>query len=154
MKFKINQAADVTTVAFRGDINESFVDDTVELAKQLATKRVVFDCEAVGRINSIGVSGWASLLGDLSKRHVLAYTRCPAGFIDYVNLVDSFRAGGTIESFYVPLYCKKCDRKGSVLVESLAANPAGPLPTVPCPKCAAPMQPEVEAEDFLQFLGG
>ncbi len=74
---------------------------------------LTFDFDQLKLVNSIGIKYWVRFVGELEKRPELyiSFKNCRKQIIDCSNVVAGFKpSNAKISSFYVPIYCKNCER--------------------------------------------
>ena len=123
-----------------------------KLSKGIKGGHVVFDCENVGTINSLGIRAWKNLLEKVAKKATIEFQRCSSDFVDAANLVSDITVLGVIASFYATLGCASCGVSHAVLLASKDVDPEAGYGSHKCRKCAKQLTAEVDARDFLAFL--
>lgn len=154
LKYKIAFEPERTTVQLIGSIDEHIGEILKEIRPQVPTKKLVFDCEKLALINSIGVATWLAHIaafGDLE----LHFVNCPYQFTSLCLIIPDLTASGTVESLYVRFFCEECDGDHqNVLATRDETLKLGTFKLVPCPKCRNIMRLELDDEDFIQVFQG
>jgi len=107
------------------------------------------------RLNSVGVRNLLGFIHQWGDKPLI-YQECPDVLMDQISMVQDLLGFGkrvaTIESFFAPYVCIKCEHEKDFLVDisALVANKLN-LKDETCPKCQSEMEPELSPE-FLQFL--
>jgi len=151
MNYKIQHGAEVSVITLEGDINEEIRESLDEIEKELKSKQVVFDCEGVRKINSIGVRDWMLSLGRLANRCAVSFVNCPEVFVDMAVMVPTFTRGRPIRSFYATYVCEDCAVERTLLVEIKAGQAVLPGDCV-CAKCGGKLMPDEELESDIRFV--
>lgn len=139
------------TVHLSGQIDE--YADLSSLLQEKDPLRINF--KNVTRLNSVGVRNLLTFIRDWGDRPI-TYVECPDIVMDQLSMVKDLMGMGQrvaeVESFYAPYACDSCDHETEFLI-SVADLKSNELKLLPkkCPKCSAPMDPELSTE-FLQFL--
>lgn len=100
---------------------EGYMDENCSMDESLIQSHlteITFDFDKIVMVNSIGIKYWMHLMAKLSNRlHLkIKFRNCRKPIVDSVNFVSGFRPPRSIiESFYIPLYCQKCDRVFDIL---------------------------------------
>jgi hypothetical protein len=116
--------------------------------------KVVFNCEHLGIINSIGAATWVSNIGAFSDLR-MAFRNCPHTFTALCLMLPGFTATGVVESLYVRYNCSGCMRLGrAILAHREEALRQGGFKPVQCPTCGRPMQPDEDDEELIGVLRG
>ncbi len=96
---------------------ESNLDETTQLSCQPAEQHetLVVDFEKVKLINSTGIGIWINFITALieqSNINKVIFRNARRMVINQINSVKDFLpAIGTVESFYLPLYCERCSKQ-------------------------------------------
>lgn len=97
------------------------IDEDVDFSKLSSIKSpgFHFNFEKVSMINSCGIREWIKFMDSLGSMANIKYLNCPQIIIEQMNMVYGFvRKGVTVESFYAPYYCEKCDIEVKVLIKT------------------------------------
>jgi ABC-type transporter Mla MlaB component len=152
MKHQSTTEGDVTTITLSGDMTEDVTAALTAIRGSKLAKQVVFDCERVDRMNSIGVGRWVQFLEQIGRGRSLAFEHCPPSFVDYANILPNFFCSGEVRSIFAPFTCGgRCGRAALVLLETKGLTSAGLAPQL-CGKCEGQLSVDVDAEDYLGFL--
>ncbi len=151
MKFKVSAVGDAALVLLSGDIDSDIDDVTSAIDAAVGTKDLVFDCQDLRRINSIGVKGWIGAVHRWSQARTLAFRNCPHSFIDMSIMVPAFIGESAIQSFHATFKCDNCHREALTLIEIQDRKATGTQPSV-CGKCGGRMLPGVDLESDLEFV--
>lgn len=149
VKYKIQFAPDLTTVAFKGHIDERIGEALAEIRPQVKTAKAVFDLAGIDLINSIGISTWIAHLAAF-KSIDLHYVRAPYAFVSLCQILPMLAVGRCLDSFQIRFHCGACndddERLGWVGRDETLAT--GKFKTLPCPRCKKPMEADPHDEDF------
>lgn len=152
MKFAVKTTTEYTEVALKGDIDEGAEAVLAEIKAKLKPGRIVFDCDNVQNVNSIGLRHWSSFVSSLTPGYTVEYINCATVLIDYASLSKSFLGGGKIVSFHAPYLCGSCSHSFMTLFQTEAVRAKGGLDPVSCPKCKRAGQLEVQEDVYLDWL--
>lgn len=105
LKTDVQENADRVTYFLKGELNE-----TGELPELKPTsKKICIDFGGLLGINSVGVLKW---LRWLPGKPQLILANCPTHLMQQMSIVPTMVGDNvTIESFYVPLYCDRCEKE-------------------------------------------
>ena len=151
MKFKVSAMGEAALVLLSGDIDSDVEEVVSAIDTAVGEKNLVFDCQDLRRINSIGVKGWINAVNRWGKRRPVAFRNCPHAFIDMAIMVPAFLGTCEIQSFQATFKCDNCGREALQLVEVKGKQATGTQPTV-CPKCGGKLLPGVDLESDLEFV--
>lgn len=143
---------DKATIAISGNIDETANQSLLDLASAISAPKLVFDCQAINTVNSVGISAWATFIKGLQSRHQLAFAKCPQVFIDVCLMIPIVTGGGVIESFYLSYPCETCEKTTNILVESKSLADPGSLVTRNCERCGQKMTANEDLDDYLNML--
>ena len=108
-------SGDDAHISLEGVIDE---DTNFDKIKSLKMDKFIFDFNNVTMINSCGIREWIKYLQEIDSATV-TYINCPQIIIEQVNMVHGFiRKGITIDSFYAPYFCEKCDVGKKILLKN------------------------------------
>lgn len=151
MKIKVSALGEAALVLLSGDIDSDVEDVTSAIDAATGAKNLVFDCQDLRRINSIGVKGWINAIGRWSKDRTVAFRNCPHAFIDMAVMVPAFIGTCDVQSFQATFKCDNCHRESLQLIEVKGKQATGTQPTV-CAKCGGRLLPGVDLESDLEFV--
>lgn len=99
---------DSVTLSISGDINAEFAwPKLTETAN--AKKTIRINLARVQYINSVGVKNWIRTFPYTQKRVELFAVNVHV--MDAFNMTPAMQLGCKIMSFYLPVYCEKCEEK-------------------------------------------
>lgn len=135
---------------------EGPIDDRDELEKELGQflGSLTVHCEAVTRINSIGVKKWMKFFQDLRNKNVDVYFEAVSpALVEQFNQVKNFGCGGSVISFMLPYRCAPCNHNFSMkeLVQQVRAK-GSPPPHYKCPKCGKDAEFDELPEEYCSFI--
>jgi anti-anti-sigma regulatory factor len=113
--FKAEKVAngDEVKVKLQGHIDEDAQFNSLALG---SAKKVVLDLDSVTAINSCGIREWIKWIRTAQPSSQIVYQNCPKVIVDQINMVAGFLPdNGKVESFYVPLFRRKRQRKDGVV---------------------------------------
>jgi hypothetical protein len=136
---QIDEAADYSPVAHQGK------------------KRIEFDFEKVGFINSTGLQRWIKFLQAIAPETVVAFTRCSIRVVTQLNMFPGFLAGRkvAIDSFFAPYFCEACDQACELLLDvkkHQADLMAARAPKQQCPRCKKDAEFDGIEKKYFLFL--
>lgn len=150
--FTITKKENTYYIAGRLDENAKFAT----LPTDSTQLRISF--KDLTRINSLGIKKWVTYISKLSAQ--LTFTHCPSFIIEQMIMLPEFRAGATIESFYLPFFCQGCNRESNQLVDISVVNDnienslATYTAKLHCDRCRGPLEFDDDAETFTKILNG
>ncbi len=119
----------------------------------LEQKTINFDFDKVTMINSCGIREWIKFLEKIPEKTHIIYNSCPQIIIEQINMVHGFfRKGASINSFYAPYYCEKCEKENKVHLKSEQVKNRK-APKMECPKCGEDMDFDAIEAQYFSFLG-
>lgn len=136
-------------MSFHGEIDVSA--DFSELVRRLRG-RAIFRLSEIHRINSIGVREWVNFVSNLPGVTDLTFTHCAPAIVRQLNMIDNFRAGASIRSFYAPYTCETCRISHDKLVDVSHLDDDGLPPEAVCSECKGPLLFDEDPERYLGFL--
>lgn len=152
MKFRLVTKGDCTHIELSGHIDEDVKHALRDIEAAVKTPLAVFDCEGIGKINSIGIKDWILAFDRLDKRFASTYVRCTTAFIDMATMVPSFTKLRPILSFATAFLCDTCQREKSAMIE-VANGVVASLPEAPaCDKCGAAMLQDDDLAGDIDFV--
>ena len=146
---------------------DSDLDETTQLSCDPADHHeiLIVDFDSVTFINSSGIGLWVIFIAALQERSNIKqviFKNAHRLIINQVNSVRDFLpAGGSIESFYLPLYCNKCNKQFNNLFEtsSFDASKVDDLESlnlkIDCneyPSCIDEIEIDAIPKKYLNFL--
>ena len=154
LTYKMTFADGITTAALDGMIDERAGEVLREIRTQVKTPAMVFDCDGVTFINSIGVSVWIAHIKAFSGLQ-LRFVNATYPFASHCLIIPDLAGGGRIDSLYVRYYCEHCDTGEYQLSLALRDDIAkqGRFRVLPCMRCRRPLGPDPDDGDFLALLG-
>lgn len=109
----------------KGRLDEAAKFPAIDKWKNL--KIIEVDFNDLNFLNSVGIAGWIFFLKEIKKgfpEALFVYDRCPDVIVERVNWIKGFLPeGGSVRSFYIPLYCKHCDHTTPLLVQANSFEP-------------------------------
>ena len=146
-----------------GYIGENSDLFTVRLA---GIKDLIIDMGGINYINSIGIKNWVLWTRKIPAGLNVAFQNCPMCIVNQMSMVvDFLPKGATVQSFYLPFFCDKCNGEKNILIEKgkdfQFATAEAPrqvkIPTAPdCVKGREPKDCELELDvipdKYLAFL--
>jgi anti-anti-sigma regulatory factor len=150
LSWRLKQKPEVVVVEFAGTLDEHV--DFNELSSRLQGS-VVFHLEGVRRINSYGAREWVRFLRALTRVGHLKFTHCSPAVVMQMNMIQSFRGSASVESFFAPYECPRCEREENrlLLAIDVPAHDFSRLPTFDC-GCGGLLELDDLAEHYLSFL--
>jgi anti-anti-sigma regulatory factor len=150
LKWKVTPRGGDTHVVLDGDINEA--TGFGEL-KQLRG-RVLFDMEAVRRINSFGVRELVDFLIALGKSCTIEAERCSPAIVSQLNMLPILSSNMRVRSLIAPLECPECFSESEVMVEIPLGAKQVRMPKTPCKSCSKEMLLAEPEDRYFAFLSG
>jgi hypothetical protein len=146
-------AEGATKAALEGMIDERAGEVLREIRTQTKTPLLVFDCDGVTFINSIGVSTWIAHIKAFAGID-LRFVNATYPFASHCLIIPDLAGGGRIDSLYVRYYCEHCDtgdyQSSLATREEIAKQPR--FRSLPCMRCRRPLAPDPDDGDFLALL--
>lgn len=119
----------------------------------LEQKTISFDFDKVSMINSCGIREWIKFIEKIPESTHIVYNNCPQIIIEQINMVHGFfRKGASINSFYAPYFCEKCDKENKVHLKAEQVKNRK-APKMECPKCGEEMDFDAIEAQYFSFLG-
>lgn len=153
LKGRIARGEGFTVVRLDGVIDEhnelaSFTD------KIGSGDSLLVDLGGIKRLNSVGVRDWVNWLRALRPKFVrIVLFDCPPPVMNEVNFVKNFAEGAHITTFAVPLFCARCNKEESRLIEVAPLRAGGKkLPSFVCEKAACENTIDDDEDSYLAFL--
>lgn len=124
---------------------------------------VVWDCQAVERVNSVALANWIRCFRRLDPRQQYIFRGVPRRIVEIFNNVADFLPNFyRVESFNFPYSCEFCDHeedeflvRGKHYLEAQSATSHSVTriaAQLNCPGCQGMMEPTVKPEVYLRFL--
>lgn len=124
---------------------------------------VVWDCQSVERVNSVGLSNWIQCFRNLDPRQQYVFRKVPRRIVEiFNNVCDFLPTFYRVESFYFPYSCEFCDHeedeffvrgKDYLEAQSATSHSVSRIPAqLNCPKCQGMMEPTMKPEVYMRFL--
>ena len=136
---------DRISVSVQGAISDKVTLDATAIPPK---KIVVLDVSGVIRINSYGVRTWCVFLSDLCDKSKSVHLEgVPPVFVQQANMIRSFFASATIDSFFTPWCCPECESEENILHRVNDTIPE----TTPCRECKADMEFDDIRDAYLSF---
>lgn len=168
MAYKILVADNQIQLQLEGSIDEHFICPTEEVKAAIkGSVKLVIDWEKVSFVNSVAIANWLKFLRALyqhSPTLKVSYHNCPSLIIDEINWVRGFLpAGATVESFFAPVHCKRCEKSFNIKFASAQVKGKdshqiiSSIKTLDCkifPECQKQLSLDVLEESFFKFLRG
>ena len=151
LHYKVEKKDSSTTVYLRGDLVNDVKASFESLEALFETRDLIFDCEGLGKINSIGVRHWLMFLDRISKAHDFRFRNCREGFMDTAVMIPGFTRNRPIESFYTSIGCSGCSNEKSILVKVKKKKAIRPE-AVTCEKCGNLMETADNFDDHFVNL--
>jgi len=148
VKSRVEQRAGGTWIALSGHLNETA--DLTPLTKLPGP--LTIDLSDLDRINSIGVRMWLNFVHACEAAGLsLTFERCSPAIVGQISMITNFMgARSKVKSILVPYLCTACKAEDLQLLE---LSPGAALkPTLPCPKCQAPMVIDELVETYTELL--
>lgn len=139
---------------------DGVIDEHNELAsytERIGSGEALFiDLGGVKRLNSVGVRDWVNWLRALKPKFArIVLFDCPPPVMNEVNFVKNFADGAYITTFSVPLFCARCNKEESRLLESAPLKANGrKLPSFACGQASCENVIDDDEESYLAFLDG
>jgi len=149
--YKVEKQDTSTTVFLLGDLVNDVKPSFDSLEVLFETRDLIFDCEDLGKINSIGVRHWLMFLDRISKAHDFRFRNCREGFMDTAVMIPGFTRNRPIDSFYTNVACQGCANEKSMLVKVKSKKAVRPEP-VTCEKCGNSMEIADNFDDHIANL--
>ena len=114
-KLKINvlKADSSLNIEFTGYIDEDTNLSEIDLQGVIT---LVFEWAQVKGINSCGIREWIQWIEKIPPDTKVHIMNCPRVMITQIGMIKGFLPKNTtIESFFVPYFCEKCEATTSVL---------------------------------------
>ena len=152
-KVKVTNENRILTISIQGFIDKNFNNFSVELAK-LSPKfdQVVFDLSELTHIDSSGIKEWIRMVEGM-KPTPIVYKKCPAFFINQLNMVDGMLLFNTVvESCFVPYYSDELDKEVNLLIPVSKTAAAINAIQAEIERDGVKYKIDVVKENFFKFL--
>ena len=153
LKFEHSKESSVSTVRWKGAIDENWDDGISKLEEDLE-KNVRFYFDSIDSVNSVGIRRWTNFIENLCKNHKVTYCDCPSVIVSTLNICFGFQGSATVERFKVEFECPPCGTNlshyfnGKDSLEKINEN----ISAVRCPSCNGAVDPTSDLDDYLEFL--
>lgn len=111
----IESDTDSAVYCFEGNIDEHFDYRRVPV---LTVQNITFHLRGVMSFNSCGTREWIYFLRQFPRSSRLTIKECSVVMYDQYNIVPQLFEHASIESFYAPYFCPKCDEEVTCLIET------------------------------------
>jgi hypothetical protein len=148
LHYKVEKKETSTTIFLRGDLVNDVRTSFESLEALFETRDLIFDCEGLGKINSIGVRHWLMFLDRISKAHDFRFRNCREGFMDTAIMIPGFTRNRPIDSFYTAITCSGCHNEKSVLFKVKKNKTVNPEAII-CEKCGNAMETSENFDDHI-----
>lgn len=135
----VKEDQDTVTLSLAGDINAQFAWPAVPNA---AGKKIMINLNGVQYINSVGVKNWIRTYPFLGKKVELYEVN--VHMMDSFNMTPAMQFDCKIKSFYLPVYCQKCEEK----FELISADDVNfsDDPKIQLKPCSCGLMPEIDTD--------
>lgn len=117
---------------------------------------LLVDLGGVKRLNSVGVRDWVNWLRTTrTKFREIVIFDCPPPVMNEVNFVKNFAEGAYITTFAAPLYCARCQKEESRLLDTVRIrNGSGgiSLPSFACDRSDCENALDDDEETYFGFV--
>lgn len=146
----VSTTGGMTVVELAGAINERA--DLKRISVRVVGPEVVLRLSRISRINSVGQLHWSAFLRGLVRGgyDIRIHELSPA-MVRQLSTIEGFCLGLPVESFYAPLYCRRCDAERSVLLETADARTNG-MGSHLCASCGHAMDLDEVEQSYFAFL--
>lgn len=151
LKCKVAYEPNLTVIRLTGPIDEHVSEILADLRPQVKTPHVIFDCEHITFINSIGAANWIAHIRGYGD-HELNFIKCPAVFTSLCLMMPDLTGDGQLDSLYVRYYCPACEEELNDQLIGRNDIQRDDFPARTCPRCQAAMAVDPEDEDFRDLL--
>jgi anti-anti-sigma regulatory factor len=142
-----------TVVHLKGDLVNDLRSSFDSMTILFETRSIIFDCDGLERINSIGVRHWLMFLDKIGKAHEFRFRNCRETFMDTALMISGFTRDRPIDSFYTCYTCTDCNNVKSHFVPVKAGKAVVP-PQMTCEKCGNNMQVASDFDEQAALLAG
>lgn len=114
--FKYSEKHENETVYFRF---EGIIDEDSKMPPPTAIKykNIIINLKKIKSINSIGIREWMRWIGAQNTAQSISLIECPKAMVFQMNMISGFvPANAKVESFFVPLFCEKCEKESERLL--------------------------------------
>lgn len=153
LKGRLARGEGFTVVRLDGVIDEH--NELASYTERIGSGEALFiDLGGVKRLNSVGVRDWVNWLRALKPKFArIVLFDCPPPVMNEVNFVKNFADGAHITTFSVPLFCARCNKEESRLLESAPLKASGrKLPSFACGQAACENTIDDDEDSYLAFL--
>ncbi len=116
---------------------------------------LAIDLGGIKRLNSVGVRDWVNWLRALRvKYRAVIIFDPPPSVMNEVNFVKNFAEGAYITTFYAPLFCARCQKEESRLLEThRIKNGSGlSVPSFSCEQSDCENTLDDDPESYFSFI--
>jgi len=149
--YKIERKSSCTIVYLMGDLVNDVKASFESLETLFETRDLIFDCDSLGKINSIGVRHWLMFLDRIAKAHEFRFRNCRESFMDTALMIPGFTRNRPVDSFFTAFCCTGCTNEKSLLIPVNHGKPNVPT-DMTCEKCGNAMEVTEEFDDQLAYL--
>lgn len=129
-KIDIKKYEDRDIYFLKGNLDENAEIDFIIAPEK---KSLVIDFGELQSINSSGISKW---LRWLPLQPSLIYVNCPTHFMQQMSIVPAMAGDNFIESFYVPLFCDRCEKEDFTKMTAAQSKGLTKTSFIRSPECA------------------
>jgi len=117
---------------------------------------LLVDLGGIKRLNSVGVRDWVNWLrATRTKFREIVLFDCPAPVMNEVNFVKNFAEGAYITTFAAPLFCARCQKEESRILDTLRIrNGSGGIapPSFACERSDCENALDDDEETYFGFV--
>jgi DNA-directed RNA polymerase subunit RPC12/RpoP/anti-anti-sigma regulatory factor len=133
------------------------IDENTNFGAQIGTNftELSVDCQAVSRINSMGVKYWINYFTSLTGKGMkVDLLNCPPPVVDQMSLVDTFHSNCHVVSVMVPYECVHCKKEFVTVMKTsdLKKSDDLTLPELKCTSCQGKAVFSDIEEEYFAFL--
>ena len=151
MPFTVIVKNNVSLVSIGREVDIHATEDLNLLGATITTQRLKFDCGAISRISSSGITAWIRGLPSLGNR-VFSFVNCTEQILDAILMIPQFTGSGWVESVSIQLSCDGCQHRDGRIFQALQGHmPKLAVPGI-CPKCAGHLDFGVDLTSNLESL--
>jgi hypothetical protein len=149
----IKKAGKSVTVTLKGTIDEASGKTLLDILPKLLDADLIFDCAAVGAINSVGFRQWIQFLRSLEGKSSFEFQNCPMSYVEYAGLLAETAYASRITSVLVPFRCLSCGREDNPSYELDAIDEKAGFGIAVCAACNGVLEPQLPATEFTRLRG-
>lgn len=114
IQIKSDPSDEDCVIELSGDFNGSV--GFIEVNPRLS-QRLILDCDKVGFIDSMAAQNWSAWLKSFDSRQQFCFRHVRPNLIRLFNSIFEYLPSETtVESFYVPYACERCESEEAILV--------------------------------------